>query len=175
MKEIYPEVDCVCKPYCSVMICGATEKEFVTACEKMFGDKADYICYNGFLNDDGSITCDFCKEEANYITQKLSILLPDATVYGDCSWDYHYFCSYKNGRENDDFTARWKEEEPEGYKEWDEEDEETYFDCNIVITDNKTGCEFYTGGGMCEEKEYKAFCVLINSHPYTKQNEEVER
>jgi len=148
-----------------------TSLEAVVKVAKEYAEKHAYhyfeACFNNGKEENGVVTFTAYREHPDGVSDFFSKHLPNSVVYADIGWDYHEVYVKKNGEEYDGFTAKWREEEPEGYKEdgeEDDEDAEVYYDCDVVLTDDETGYEFYTGGGMCSEAEYEEYCKLICTH-----------
>lgn len=161
-----------CHEYASVAITNTTLDAVIEVAKEYAEKHAFYefeTCFNNGKEDNGVVTFTAYRELPSEIADFFSERLPDSVVYADVSWDYHEVYVRKNGEEYDGFTAKWvDDEEPEGYADdfdTDDEDEEEYaemyYDCNVVLIDDETGYEFYTGGGMCSESEYNEFCHLI--------------
>lgn len=167
MQEFFNKCDGWNNYYSTVTIIGSTLEKVMKVLQKMYDSKADCHCYNGGVFENGVISFDVYKEYPGLLARKLSKHLPDAVIYADISWDDHEFYACKNSSRYNGFTARWEKEEPEGYQE-DDEENETYYDCDVIIKDNVTGHEFFIGGGMCTQEEFEMYKALIEKGARTK-------
>lgn len=167
VEDFFSEVGCYNHSYSDVTILNASKADVLAVAREYVANQSFYpnfssVWMDGKIEEDGAISFVGYREGPGRLAKYFSLHLPDAIVYSDTSWDYHFCCCYKNGEVCNDFSARWREAEPEAYE--DELEEEICYDCDLVLTDHMTGHEFYTGG-MCSEEEYKAYCKLIEEHP----------
>jgi len=160
--------------YVSAAITNTTLEQVVEVAKK-YAPLSNYhnfeSCFNNGFEKDGVVTFTAYREDPDSIASFFSKHLPNSVVYADVGWDYHWFSVMKNGEEYNGYSARWKESEPDGYQEdWDVEENEdeadTYYDCDVILQDSETGYEFCTGGGMCSESEFEEYCRIISTHPY---------
>ena len=172
IKVFQEECDGFSHEYTSATIINATLEQVVETakeyCEKghSYYRSFDDVFSNGKVNEDGSISFIAYREDPDCIAKFFSTHLSDSVVFADIGWDYHEVYVMKNGKPYKNFSARWDGEEPEGYTEEYDDDDTLYYDCDVILKDNESGIEFFTGGGMCTEDEFKYFQKLINNNAY---------
>lgn len=160
--------------YSTVAITNTTLDAVIEAARKYPAYCGFRGCFNNGEEQCGIVTFTAYRENPDDVSEFFSKHLSNSVVYADMGWDCHEVCIKKNGKKYDGFTARWEDKEPEGYREeWEEDkDAEMYYDCDVILTDNDTGYEFRTGGGMCHENEFEEFCRIIKNHPVLEQGKE---
>jgi hypothetical protein len=162
MKEFFGPCNGWNHAYSSVVVIGSSVDEVICKsaeyCKENY-ETPEYTCYNG-TEENGIITFDIHRFDPHDICTNLGKKLPNAVIYASMAWDYHGVCAMKNGKNYDDFTARFINDTPQ----MSPNNPDDGWDVDVKITDNHTGYSFVTGGGMCNEEDCKEFIELVDTH-----------
>lgn len=159
-EEFTQKIDCYSTMYSSVVVFDKTIDEVLKVLNKLY---PDYYIGNGReTNAFGKVVNFDIFKETPYCAKRLSKELK-TVVIADTGWDDHYWVAFKDGYIYDNLIVRWANGiVPEGYTE-DDDEEETYYDCDLEIVDKATGYVFCTGGGMCTQNEFNKFCKAVKN------------
>ena len=151
--------------YSSYMVIDVKLDELVRVLNEI---NADMPVGSGQISKTGrSIYFEACKEMPDLmqnISEKLQCVgFADIGGWYGAGW----FEAYENGKEYNDFTAKWEEDMP-CRRDWDTDedlsDEEIEWDAFVEITDNKTKETFYTGEGCIDYEALQMWKELVNTH-----------
>ena len=150
--------------YSSYCVIGVTLDDLLKTLNELNSD----MCVGSGQVEDKCIRFEICKESPDLIfpiTEKLH-----CKGFADIDgWDgYSYFTACQNGKKYDDFTAGWIDESP-CRRDWDYDnanelgDEEIEWDAFILVVDNESNVEFYTGEGCVDYETLNRWKALVKT------------
>lgn len=108
---------------------------------------------DGYLDSTGA-RFSTAKEDIDEIAKKLSLMFPDAVVFGQDCWDCEgYVVCYENGMKSTNYRAKIEVCE-------ESQDDEAYYDITAVVT-APNGYEFEIGGGLVYKDEIESIKEFV--------------
>lgn len=157
--DFFVETNGIWSSYTSVMLLGVTSGQVIDALEAI---DPDMEVANGYEDEDkGVVGFDVFGLFPDDIIYDLTKAL-HCIGYADTSWDAHYITVAKNGDDYDDYTADWDTNGRGDVMHFDRGD--GYWDAFVVLTDNSTGVEFYTGAGAVDKEDEEYYANIVYSH-----------